>query len=666
MSETDHSETSEVTIEPLNFDKILENLEHGAADAKESQDFLSYSTLLDIYLNEPEKYTNEEKEQLIGHLLDILVNDKDLTYEIGWDLPQLVILYIESDYDFKGPIRSSPCVYKILKIFETLAINGNSKELFLKGCELLSSLELSYDESLPLESRENFYEIKVYCVFELIDSCMKRIKTLYPSRFLLMTISAFINLVYKLNKRDTGVGIYHFILKRAYSFSRNYIKPPLPDNIDISKEDLEKIIKDEEYLQRKLLTGFITNIVFLKNVTYSEGYSTDHFSWLQKQQSHSKVIFDFLVDSRLPDRFVELAYSFDLELLKNFQTFITDAHKLLIPIDHNKSSEEISGSIFEKLIIDYQKNLYSSIVNSDANQVKDSIIAELILFTHSISVKKEFSDPTMTIAGVLAMTLRLIVPQMVSSQFYHFGVMDMVIYWIWFTLYQQQNLNHNNLALQIERIPKPLFTIFLQCILHIMATGANNKPKFRFIVLTLLTKILNLCPDIGYEFIRDSLENCPYESIKAPLIGVYKELLLKNSSSIVDTLDLEKLEISNDDEKFSKPSPPPLPPRETILISGYQLTNEKFDDLLNLIELAEIEAFVEGSIDPSKLSTIAALLNLLVAIKQDSVVVSNRVKINDRLSSVEENINQIKSSSKNQYEINAAEMLQLTIERFND
>ena len=213
----------------------------------------------------------------------------------------------------------------------------------------------------------------------------------------------------------------------------------------------------------------------------------------------------------------------------------------------------------------------------------------------------------MTIADVLAMTLRLIVPQMVSSQFVNFGVVDMVVFWIWFTLYQQQNLNHNNLSLQIERIPKPLFTIFLQCILFIMVTVFKDKPKFRYIVLTLLTKILVLCPDIGYDFIKDSIEHCPYENIKAPLIGVYKELLLKNCSSI-DTLDMEKLKISNDangDDKSSK-SAPPLPPRQLKQSASYQLTDEKLDDLLELIEVAESEVFVDDSIDPTKLSSIAA------------------------------------------------------------
>ena len=74
-------------------------------------------------------------------------------------------------------------MYKILKIFENLAINGNHKELFLKSCELLNDLELSQDEDIELLKRENFFEIKLYCVFELIDACLKKIHTLYPSRF---------------------------------------------------------------------------------------------------------------------------------------------------------------------------------------------------------------------------------------------------------------------------------------------------------------------------------------------------------------------------------------------------------------------------------------------------------------------------------------------------
>ena len=99
------------------------------------------------------------------------------------------------------------------------------------------------------------------------------------------------------------------------------------------QEELDKIVKDEEYLQRRLLTGFLTQVIYLANINGTEGYSIEHFSWLQ-QQSKSKIKFVFERDGAFCDRFVELASSFDIDLLKCFQGFITDSHKLLIGIDY--------------------------------------------------------------------------------------------------------------------------------------------------------------------------------------------------------------------------------------------------------------------------------------------------------------------------------------------
>ena len=114
---------SESTInEPILFDKILESLKNGAKDAIADKDYLSYSTLLDIQLHDPSRYTYDEREQLMASLLEVLQLNDTLVYEIGWDIPSIIIPYIESDFDFSSGIRDAPCVYKILKIFEILAI----------------------------------------------------------------------------------------------------------------------------------------------------------------------------------------------------------------------------------------------------------------------------------------------------------------------------------------------------------------------------------------------------------------------------------------------------------------------------------------------------------------------------------------------------------------
>ena len=90
--------------------------------------------------------------------------------------------------------------------------------------------------------------------------------------------------------------------------------------------------------------------------------------------------------------------------------------------------------------------------------------------------------------------------------------------------------------------------------------------------------------------------------------------------------------------------------------------------MVDLINNSLKNAFVEDNskIDPSKLSTIAAYLNLLVAIKKDPVIVENKEKLTTLISSIENKIKSVKKSSQNQFELNAAGMLEITIERFNE
>ena len=47
----------------------------------------------------------------------------------------------------------------------------------------------------------------------------------------------------------------------------------------------------------------------------------------------------------------------------------------------------------------------------------------------------------MSIHDSLVMTLRLIIPQMVNPKFINAGNHDVVVFWVWFALYQQQIIN---------------------------------------------------------------------------------------------------------------------------------------------------------------------------------------------------------------------------------
>ncbi|KAI3406061.2 hypothetical protein KGF56_001280 [Candida oxycetoniae] len=697
LTSTSNSITSESTLkevpEQAQFDQVLENIESGARDAVESKDYLSYSTLLDIYLQEPKRYSKEQRELLLECVLKTLEKNPELTFEIGWDLPSIIIAYVDSDFDFSVGIRKAPCIYKVLKIFEVLAKEGNPKELFLKSCELLETLNVNLedkvDDYVQLQ-QENFFDIKVYCVNELIDASMKKIRTLYPSRFVAMAVASFINLVYNLNQSSCSIENYRFVLRRAYVFVRNYSGLPEPSDLSQhSKEDLERVRSDEAYLQRKLLTGFSTNIITICTKCHADGFALDHFCRLQKR-SGKTPIYDFEYQNAIMDRWVELANSFDLYLKNIFEKFIKETNDLFRQVELN--ADDATEMLFEKCIVDYQNNIYTNVVNTTATTINNSILGELILFTASAMRKEQQQQEqqqqqhmhgvSIEFRDVIYMALRLVIPQMVQSAYNHKTVQDVVLYWIWFVLSQKEIYPKKSSSIQIDiaSTPKVFLLVFYQSLLFILTD--NDTPVARYMILTLLTKLLYLSPEsIGYEFIKDTLENCPYESVRPALIGTFKELLLisRNDDDVVEDLNLDKASLGSTNSggasSSSPPSPPPppkLPPRQSSISYGkhYTLNKEKLSDMLELMLMAHSNCIVvkdkEVSIDSKKLSTLAAYLNFFVGLKRHNVVVENKNKIEKVLSIIEKDLTQVKEHNANQFEKNAAAMLQLTIERFRE
>lgn len=675
MSESDTSSVtnaSESTIETFEFDKVLKSLELAVEDINESKDYLSYSTLLDIYLSDPYKYSYEEREELLEHLLTILTNNTELTYEIGWDLPNLLILYVDLNFQFDGSIRSSPNVYKVLKIFECLALNGNPKELFLKSCELLNDIKVSDNNTTDnIEFKEKFFEIKLYCIFELIDSCLKKIKTFYPSRFLSMTISSFLNLT----QANMGTSSYnHFILKRAYVFARSYSTPPFPDKFDdLTKEEVDKIKADEDYLQRKLLTGFLTEVASLVGKNSSLDYSMDILSYFQElKKTPSGKAFAYRADSTLMDRCTELALSFDIDLSKIFKQYIVDSHKIFHSFDYTTDQDELSGEIFERVIVDYQENVSNFIVDNNVKELNNSVNGCLILYTHSIASKRLYDRVDLTFKDALVLTLRSVIPSLIHPSFKSRGIADVCLFWSWLAIHKL-TINNKKIELEITKIPSTLLSIYYQALLFICTTlpSASN---FRYGTLTLLTKVLTLSPeDISFSFIKDSLMNCPYDNVKAVLIGVLKELLTKVKPTSL-TENMMNLNI-----KDTSKSAPILPSRDVSKNSNKFLTlnKEKADDIFELIDEAIELTFVEDpesgdtvsiELNQSKFSTLSAYLNLLVVLKDDPAIKTDPSRIDKILELMDENISQIKQNRKpesdaDKAELNAVDILNITLDR---
>lgn len=654
----------DATIEAHELEKVLAVFDSAAKEAKQTGDFLSYSTILDMYLSEPERFRFEERDQLLGHLLKILEKDHALVYEIGWDLPALLLPFLESDYQFNGSLREAPCVYRVLKLFEVLARHGNPKELFLKGTELLSTL-LEKDATTDDAYRQKkFYDVKLYCLFELIDSCLRRIHTLYPSRFLGMTVASFINSLYV--NPIHSVDEMDFRWKRVYSFARNYHRPPLPEKIEISPEELEKINEDEDFLQRKLLTGFVTEAVSMATKNALIGYSTDLFNHILRLYK-TAPLNNFSIELPVLDRLYELALSFDIDITGTFKRFLSDSRSLIDALElEGDFDDDKHGHLFEKLLVSYQKDVATALVANDAKTVQDSIAGILILFTHSVGPSRNLKKVRVTIEDAVALTLRLVVPGMVHDSYVHHTLGDIAVFWSWYSVVQGST-EKLNLALEISKIPKLLLQAYFQALLFILISS-RTMPNLRFVTLTLLTKLLAYAPeDTSYDFLMDSFKNCPYENLKTALVGVFKELTTKEKAD-VDCLTTKLSESSIE----SSGGPPPLPKRNSSKKTSFiTLTESRVDELLDIIQQSTERTLVAidkaTKINEESFSTLVALLNLLILLKARNLVTKEDVtnvtaQVRKKVQNVEENLHQDESGAT---AVNFAGILNVTLDRLS-
>lgn len=661
--------SSNGTLEGFTFEQVLEILQHAAQDAIETKDYLSYSTVLDIHLSEPGRFSADEREALLQQLLDSLSGNQELVYEVGWDIPALIIPFVDSEFNFHGGIRAAPGVYKVLKIFEVLALHGNAKELFLKSTELLSSLK-STDCTGNQEFAFKFFEIKLYCIFELISSSLRRIHTLYPSRFLAMAVSSFMNCLF-INPTEEETD-FAFFMKRMYSFARSYTAPPKPEKTDLPAEDLAKIEEDENFLQRKLLTALLTESVYMGLRLEIIGFTVSYFNHLHRLLAAGKTAtLDFVLDLSVMFRLNELALSFDLSPQTEFEEFLVLSEKLVDFKAAAASEEEtFSGDLFERLVVDFQNVFANCIVNAKTGSVSNALGGNLLLFTYEASSTNAENCIDISLNQAIAIAIRVIVPGIVHRSLYHRGMIDMAVFWCWYAVQRILALS-KTLELELSSVPKAIMSTFLQALLYGITTHGNHS-QFRYLALTLLTKILSAAPeDVSYSFIINALRECPFKGAKTVLIGVLRVLIIseKKVDDICESLKSLDLKASGGDQKNA----PPLPARNSDGKSTFiTLTESRADDVLSLVE-EYIELTFQKSGDALQvnfehLSTLLGLLNLLIPLRQSAFIKSNDIAeiiatTNKQISEVEKTFGENEENKENSVLLNAVTVLRVALNR---
>ncbi|CAM9015304.1 unnamed protein product [Wickerhamomyces anomalus] len=310
--------------EQLPVDTVCEYIENAIVELKETGDYLSYATLLDIHLSDPERYNDEEKLQLLNKLHDILSENLDVVREIGWDLPELLINFYDLEWDYTGSLlRETGLIKAIMDNFDLVAKNGNAKELFLKSIELLTTLE---DFDASNEKSFKIADIKLHTLIELLNTSLKRINTIYPSRFLSMATASLLRAITMYCTKSIHT---RFVLRRLYAFARDYMAPLKPNDYlskhGITQEEADKIEDDENFLQRKLLQSFLTQIseiTFLQNSfdLSVELYKSLQYKCQNKLPPPDENNEEAITSSRgLFTRVTQLALSFDLDLADDFE-----------------------------------------------------------------------------------------------------------------------------------------------------------------------------------------------------------------------------------------------------------------------------------------------------------------------------------------------------------
>lgn len=668
--------------ESLPLDQILKNLKSASKDAEDTKDFLSYSTLLDVYLSDPSKYSFNERELLLKELLAILTSNDTLVYEIGWDLPSLIIDYIDSDFEFKDLLRQAPCVYTILKIFEILALKGNPKELFLKSCELLNTLNIhDITTTDDYQLKERFLDLKLYCLLELVSANFRKIETLYPSKFLSMFVSSMVNFSY-LNFKDFESENLEFLLKRVFTFAKNYNSLPLPKNADDA--EVLKIQPDEEYLQRKLLVSLISNVFYQCGRNWAPNKSVLLLATISGKEIPYTQSLDVM------DRFYELSLSFDIDFSLILKDFVDSTNKLFDifleseSFNSSQEDEELS-QIFEIILKDFQENLLTSI--SDTKEIQVNDLGLLIIYNWYI--QSVYPKPiNVTVKDSMFITIRIIVPMLIEPGYNNKALHDVVVSLTWNSLQSLLNKQTSTGArLELSAIPKAIFKIYLNCLIFIMSENCNDYYKsFRFTVMTLLTKILTLTPEqISYDFLRDLITNSPFHHLKPGLVGIFKELLTKDKvdinskqedpeANLVQTNQISELSKDLESIRISKP---PLPSRNTEKSVKYMtLTKDRLMGILEMVTVNYTSCFKETKngndkeekptyiLNPHYIAPLSTLLNLLVVLKNNKVF----HECHESVDKLTKHLREVLINFKGQFndsenELNMAELLLLTLDR---
>ncbi|EJS44672.1 ybp1p [Saccharomyces arboricola H-6] len=543
----------------------IENLLIELIDAFKTrrEDLIELVTLIDIYGEEIDKDgTYDEKTKYIATLNRLLEDNPDVAGEIGWDLPKGLLKFLSKDnVDTNKRLGTNMIVQGVMKCFYAISIYGEPKKCLITGLELLSAIPIEdvsdnnpqskadiADEqapkSVPEEANkedsdpydisafgerkspsEFFLTLKAYILFEFIGASLKRISTLYPSKYLGATVAVIEKFVY--NHTDSFEDAL-FILRRVYTFCRSYIPPDPPKDIQLNEEFtqemFDKVVEKENKLQVKLLRKLCSFGISTPIKTVNTNTDTKYYCALNHQKFQISAYYTELLE--LCCRFYQIALSLDVDIEGEFENVLKECRLIYksVPKEASAVNEE-AKLVLERMVyklsytFEVQKAAKEKNVGLDPNGV---VLFSGInyLETNQPLVKK------MTITDAVYLYLRFTTPSLYFKVYSSVAVESVNRYWLWYAITTEPL---STVKTELKNLSVFVTKALLQVLLQKNCVQVNQ--HLRMVGFTLITRLLCLVPEtVAFDFILDVLKTCPFPLGKTSALCILKDLSRRHTS----------------------------------------------------------------------------------------------------------------------------------------
>lgn len=630
---------SDTEVESLNtvsssfFEEALANIKSCADDCHKeditADEYINFSTVLDYYINDWNVFTVQERLQIMDLLYKVFSNDRALLAEVSWDLPELLLPFLDCSWPIRAGLRNSVQIIAFYKVFNLIAEFGNPKELLVNCCEEIKKLKDTENEIIEIDENQvedikavletEFYSslqsnleetiktysqtypgiklvVKFHALIECIRFSIERIETIYPSRILGIVIQALINFIHNAPAASNSIPF----LRTLYLFIRDYAPPNFPNEVleskELTPEELEKLFKDESYLQQKLIRCLFDALVD----KLSLGHYTALVSKIVPAFSTAIEPADGAYYVELMNRILSLALTLDVDIVGTLSSEIENTKNLFTK---NIAALESTEDILNLVIKAYND---SSFRTKDPSKlpISETSVAVLYVWAKYVENWKLTLPQSISTMDLIEFQLAIFIPYTIKPQLANSTLIAFLIIVTSITAERKKLIFPKT---NIKEYKLVVFT-YLQTLSSLAQISPNKTISKKLFANFFKKFIQHMPPDIAYEFIIDTLTHCPHQDTILNVLITYA--LLINTGKY----DTEKL--TKDLAEVSISKGPKLPARNIETIPTFiDFDDKKQRDFVKVLESTVNDSVQEKQLLPHQAGKIVSIAGFIRQVK---------------------------------------------------